>query len=94
MGVVMQSAKVSIDEKLLKEIANETGGKYYRAKDNVGLTGIYTEINSLEKSKVEITTFTRFTEKFFPLVSLALILIFLELLLRFTVSKTTSSILP
>lgn len=87
MGVVMQSAKVSIDEKLLKEIANETGGKYYRAKDNVGLTGIYTEINSLEKSKVEITTFTRFTEKFFPLVSLALILIFLELLLRFTVFK-------
>ena len=41
MGVVMQNGKVSIDEKLLKQIANETGGKYFRAKNNEGLTGIY-----------------------------------------------------
>ena len=87
MGVVMQNAKVSIDEKLLKEIAAETGGKYFRAKDNEGLTGIYDEINSLEKSKVEISTRTRFTEKFFPFVIAALALLFLEMLLKFTVFR-------
>jgi Ca-activated chloride channel family protein len=87
MGVVMQQGKVSIDEKLLKEIAGETGGKYFRAKDNEGLTGIYDEINSLEKSKVEISTRTRYTEKFFPFVIVALAFLFLELLLKFTVFR-------
>jgi Ca-activated chloride channel family protein len=87
MGVVMQQGKVSIDEKLLKQIATETGGNYFRAKDNEGLAGIYDEINSLEKSKVEISTRTRYTEKFFPFVIAALALLFLEMLLRFTVFK-------
>ena len=87
MGVVMQQGKVSIDEKLLKQIAGETGGKYFRAKDNAGLTGIYDEINNLEKSKVEISTRTRYTEKFFPFVIAALALLFLEMLLRFTVFR-------
>lgn len=87
LGVVMQQGKVSIDEKLLKEIAAETGGKYFRAKDNEGLTGIYAEINNLEKSKVEITSRTRYTEKYFPFVLAALVLIFLEMLLKFTVFK-------
>jgi Ca-activated chloride channel homolog len=87
MGVVMQNGKVSIDEKLLKEIAGETGGKYFRAKDNSGLTGIYDEINSMEKSKVEISTRTRYTEKFIPFVIAALALLFLEMLLKFTVFR-------
>ena len=87
MGIVMQQGKVSIDEKLLKEIANETGGKYFRAKDNEGLTGIYDEINSLEKSKIEISTRSRYTEKFFPFVIAALALILLEVLLKFTVFR-------
>jgi Ca-activated chloride channel family protein len=87
MGVVMQQGKVSIDEKLLKQIAGETGGKYFRAKDNAGLTGIYDEINSLEKSKVEISTRTRYTEKFFPFVIAALALLLLEMLLKFTVFR-------
>ncbi|MBP6286755.1 MAG: VWA domain-containing protein [Ferruginibacter sp.] len=87
MGVVMQQGKVSIDEKLLKEIAAETGGKYFRAKDNEGLAGIYTEIDQLEKSKVEISTRTRYTEKFFPFVIAALAFLFLEMVLRFTVFR-------
>ncbi len=87
MGVVMQSGKVSIDEKLLKEIAFETGGKYFRAKDNEGLSGIYNEINGLERSKVEISTLTSYTEKFIPFVMAALALLFLEVLLRFTVFR-------
>ena len=82
MGIVMQNGKVSIDEKLLKEIAGETGGKYFRAKNNEGLTDIYAEINNLEKSKVEISKQTHYIEKFFPLLLLALGLIFLEVLLK------------
>ena len=87
MGVVMQNARVSIDEKLLKQIASETGGSYFRAKDNDGLAGIYDEINSLEKSKIEVTTITRYTEKFFPFAIAALCFILLEIVLRFTVFK-------
>ncbi|CAN5300334.1 VWA domain-containing protein [soil metagenome] len=87
MGVVMQQQKVTIDEKLLKEIASETGGRYFRAKDNAGLAGIYKEIDGLEKSKVEISTLTRYTEKFFPFAIAAFVLLLLEFLLRFTVLK-------
>ncbi len=87
LGVVMQQAKVSIDEKQLKAIAAETGGKYFRAKNNEGLTGIYDEIDQLEKSKVEITSRTRYTEKFFPFIMAALVLLFLEMLLKFTVFR-------
>ncbi len=87
MGIVMQQGKVSIDEKLLKSIALQTGGKYFRAKDNEGLVGIYDEINNLEKSKVEISTRTRYTERFFPFVIAALALLFFEILLKFTVFR-------
>lgn len=87
MGIIMQQQKVTIDEKLLKEIAGETGGKYFRATDNTSLENIYTEINSLEKSKVEISTLTRYTEKFFPFLIAALALLLLEFLLRFTLLK-------
>jgi len=87
LGVVMQDSKVSIDENLLKEIATETGGKYFRAKDNLGLAGIYDEINGLEKTKLSITNTTRVTEKFFPFVMAALMFILLEFLLKFTLFK-------
>jgi Ca-activated chloride channel homolog len=87
LGVSIQQQKVTIDEKLLTAIAYETGGKYFRAKDNTGLENIYKEIDGLEKSKVEITTLTRYTEKFFPFVMIALALLLLEIVLRFTVLK-------
>ncbi len=87
LGVQMQSAKVTIDEKLLKEIATETGGKYFRAKDNESLSKIYTDIDALEKSKVEISTLSRYTEKFFPFVMTALALLLLEVLLRYLVFR-------
>ncbi len=87
MGVVMQQQKVTIDERLLTEIANETGGRYFRAKDNEGLENIYAAIDGLEKSKVTVTTFTRYTEKYFPFVMVALALLLLEMILRFTVLK-------
>jgi Ca-activated chloride channel family protein len=87
MGVVMQNEKVAIDEKLLTSIANETGGRYFRAKDNQGLKNIYNEIDKLEKSKVQITKYSRYSEKFYPFVFAAMLFLFLEVLLRFTVFK-------
>ncbi|MCW3093905.1 MAG: hypothetical protein JWP81_4974 [Ferruginibacter sp.] len=87
LGVIIQQQKVTIDEKLLKAIAGETGGKYFRAKDNAGLENIYKEIDTLEKSKVEITSVTRYTEKFFPYAMIALGFLLIEVFLRFTVLK-------
>lgn len=77
----------SFNENLLKEIADETGGKYFNASDNNDLESIYKDINKMEKSKVEITTFNKYTEKFYPFVFLAIGLLFLELLLKFTLLK-------
>jgi Ca-activated chloride channel homolog len=86
-GVIMQREKVSIDEKLLTQIANETGGKYFRATDNESLDSIYKEIDRLEKSKFEVTTFTHYTEKFLPFVLTALALLVIEWILRFTLFR-------
>jgi Ca-activated chloride channel family protein len=86
-GVIMQKEKVSIDEKLLTQIANETGGRYYRATDNESLHNIYADIDKLEKSKVEITAIKRYSEEFFPFAIAAAAFLFLELVLRFSIFK-------
>ena len=85
--VVMQREKVNIDEKLLTQIANETGGKYFRAKDNESLKNIYTEIDKLEKSRIEVTALKRYSEKFFPFAIMALAFLLTEMVLRFTLFK-------
>ncbi len=85
--VIMQQEKVNIDENLLREIADETGGKYFRAKGDRALIEIYNEIDQLEKTKINITTTRQYTERFHPLVVIAIALVFFELLLRLTVFK-------
>lgn len=85
--VTMQQQKVNIDEGLLRQIAAETGGLYFRARDNNSLQNIYTEIDKLEKTKVDITALKRYTEQFLPFAIAAAFLIFLELLLRYTIFK-------
>ena len=86
-GVIYQKEKVNIDEKLLTQIATETGGRYYRAKDNESLKNIYREIDQLEKSKIETTTLRRYTEQFYPFALAAALLLLLELLLRWTLLR-------
>ena len=76
--------KVSIDEKLLKEIADATGGEYFRATDNASLGQIYHNIDQLEKSKVEITTYEKVSEVYIPFALVALALLALEALLRYS----------
>jgi Ca-activated chloride channel family protein len=87
MGVVTQQVRVSIDEKLLNEIANETGGKYFRAKDNESLAGIYNEIDGLEKTKMEVINTIRYSDKFFPFIAGAILFLLLELMLRYLVLR-------
>lgn len=82
-GIVMSQQKVSIDEALLTQIATETGGKYFRAKDNESLSNIYSTIDKLEKSKIEITKTVRFQDKFFPFVFAAIIFLFIEIIFRY-----------
>ena len=87
MGIVMQNEKVAIDEALLKNISDETGGKYFRATDNKSLENIYNEIDRLEKSKVEITTYSRYTEKYYPFIFAALFFLLLEAFFRYRVFR-------
>ena len=86
-GVVIQNEKVNIDEKLMTSIATETGGRYFRAKDNQSLNEIYATIDQLEKTKVEIIKTVRYQEKYFPAVWAALVFLLLELLLRYTLYR-------
>ena len=79
---------VEIDETLLQNIAIATGGKFYRATNNRELEQIYVEIDRLEKSKIDVTTVKRRTELFGKWVLLALILLVLELGLRYTIFRT------
>lgn len=76
-----------IDVALLQRIASETGGKYFRAMDKDGLRSIYGQIDKLEKSKVEVTSFKRYEEKYLPFVLAALAFLFLEVLLKFTIFR-------
>jgi len=86
--LIFRNAPVEIDEALLKYIANETGGKYFRATGNRKLEAIYDEINKLEKTKVEEFKYYNYEEKYRPLVILAGILILIEMLLKFTVYRS------
>jgi Ca-activated chloride channel family protein len=80
--------QVEIDEELLKEIAAETNGQYFRATDNTKLVEIYDEIDKLEKTKIEEFKYYNYQEMFRPLVLLALGFLLLEFLLRNTIFKS------
>jgi Ca-activated chloride channel family protein len=88
-GIQYQDMEVNIDEELLKEVAQMTDGKYFRATSNQKLKQIYDEIDQLEKSKIDVTEFHKKSEEFEILVLLALLFFTLEILLKNTVFKTT-----
>ena len=71
-SVRMQYVRVRIDEALLREVAAETGGRYFRATDNESLAAIYAEIDRLEKRPVTVNVSRRFEDLFAPLLGVAL----------------------
>jgi Ca-activated chloride channel family protein len=80
--------QVEIDEKLLEEIADATGGKYFRATNNKKLAEIYKEINKLEKTEIEEKKYYNYDEKYRPLVLLAGLLLLIEIVLRNTIFRS------
>ncbi len=82
--------KVEIDEKTLTEIAESTGGEYFRATTKDKLESIYEQINTLEKSEVEISDYTTYHERFLMLVALAIGLLIFEVLLSSLILKRLS----
>ena len=86
-GVEVQQVKVEIDEKLLSEIAEATGGRYFRATDNTKLAEIYSEINKMEKAKTTVDSFPVYEEKFTLFALLALAALMLELFINWFVIR-------
>ncbi|MBC7381582.1 MAG: VWA domain-containing protein [Bacteroidia bacterium] len=86
-GIQYQQVPVDIDEHTLKGISAETGGKYFRATRTAELKNIYAEIDKLEKTRIEVTSYRHKKEEFYPFIMLALLLLALERLLQYTLLK-------
>ena len=77
-----------MDEALLRRIASQTGGLYFRATDEESLQAIYQQIDKMEKSEVEVVTKEKFDEQFVYFILAALVFIALEIILRYTLLRT------
>jgi Ca-activated chloride channel homolog len=87
-GVRRGESSAFLDENLLRKIAAQTGGQYFRATDEEGLQNIYRQIDKLEKSAVEVVTREKFDEQFIWFIMAALFFLGLELFLRLTLLRT------
>lgn len=86
-GVQLQQMQVEIDETLLKNIAQATGGRYFRATDNTKLSEIYSEINKMEKARTTIDSFPVYKELYGRFAVVALLCLLLELLIRLLIRR-------
>jgi Ca-activated chloride channel family protein len=86
-GIQYQDVQVEIDEDLLKDIAQTTGGRYFRATDNTTLAEIYNEINQMETGRTTISNAISYEELFLEYVLWALAALGLELLLNWFVIR-------
>ncbi|MFN0275084.1 MAG: vWA domain-containing protein [Chitinophagales bacterium] len=78
----------AFDEPTMQEIANITGGKYFRASSKEGLSEIYKEIDAIEKQKVDVSITKRYDEKFYPFAFAAIIFLLLEIILSQTIFRS------
>ena len=81
-------ANVEIDTELLENISEMTGGRYFRAVDRKSLEDIYSEIDRLEKTEIEVTVFKRYSELFRWFLYSGLLLLLVYLMLRFSIFRT------
>lgn len=91
-GLKYQMVPVEIDEAVLKEIASSTDGKYFRATNNKTLSQIYSEIDKLEKTRVEVTSYRSAKEFFYSWLLCGLALLFLEVGLSRTIFRRLPSV--
>jgi Ca-activated chloride channel family protein len=87
-GFLFKMMPVEIDQELMKTIAKNTGGKYFRASSNSKLEEIYNEINKLETTEIEVLKFYDYDEKYRPFVWIAGLLVLIEFGLRNTVFRS------
>jgi Ca-activated chloride channel family protein len=87
LGPITQKKKLEFNEALLQTLARQTGGQYFHPTDKDALQKIYASINQLEKSKVEVTAYNRFTDEYFLPLMIGIVLIVLEMILRYTVFR-------
>lgn len=80
---------VQIDEDMMRQVAEMTGGRYFRATDEKKLRGIYQEIDRLEKTRVKVTEHSRRNEEYFDVLLAGCSLVLLSLLLGTTILRTT-----
>jgi Ca-activated chloride channel family protein len=86
-GVQYVNVPVEIDTKTLSEIASITEGDFYRATNTNELRKIYKEIDQLEKSKLNVKTFSKRYEAYQPFALVAVLALLLEILLRVTIFR-------
>ena len=89
-GIRYQDVEIPVDEDLLKEISEMTEGQYFWAEDENALMNIYREIDQLERSKIDVTEFTRRSDEYLPLLLIAMGLLLIEFILRRTWLKVTT----
>ena len=89
-GVQYGTMSSEFDESTLRNIAQMTGGEYFRATDNNSLKAIYQQIDQLEKTKIRVREYSKRTEHFAPFLLAALLCLLMELLLRFFILRTVS----
>jgi Ca-activated chloride channel homolog len=87
-GFLFQMMKVEIDQDLMKTIAKNTGGKYFRASSNSKLEEIYKEINKLETTEIEELKFYDYDEKYRLFAWIAAALVLIEITLRNTIFRS------
>ena len=88
LGVVVRNMPVDLDEPTMRQIADVSGGAYFRATDNESLSAIYQKIDQLEKTKLSTRNYHTTYEEFFVFVLVAALLLLLEFILRSTVLRT------
>jgi len=88
-GIRLQDVQVEIDEDVLQKIAEKTGGQYFRATDNSRLAEVYKEIDTLEKTIMDVQKFSKRKDEYFPWLLTAALILFLEIFLRAVFLKNT-----
>lgn len=91
LGTQYMTLDSEFDENTLRQIAQTTGGEYFRATDNSSLKSIYEQIDQLEKTKLRVREFSKRTESFAPFLVCALLCLLLEVLLRYFVLRSITN---
>ncbi len=89
-GIQYRDVEIPVDEELLQEIAQMTGGRYFWADNKMALEEVYNEIDQMERSKIDVMEFARKTDEYLPFLLLAMLVAGLEFLLRQTLLKVTT----